>query len=205
MGDAQIPGKALGETEMVGSQGTAFAYRRSDLLITCEHVLRCDMEAGGKADFDTAAGAVLTVKSMATGFESAATLVGRDLDRDLAVLRIDSSAAGMRHFVRSNAPAGNGMTAHLLGFPNWSAGRPITLQPTTILSVFPKKGLAKFEVSGLIRKGNSGGPVASDAFELLGVAQEGATQSTGNNECLCVSELDRWLDTLDLVSPFDAT
>ena len=205
MGDAQIPGEALGETEMVGSQGTAFAYRRSDLLITCEHVLRCDMEAGGKADFDTAAGAVLTVKSMATGFESAATLVGRDLDRDLAVLRIDSSAAGMRHFVRSNAPAGNGMSAHLLGFPNWSAGRPITLQPTTILSVFPKKGLAKFEVSGLIRKGNSGGPVASDAFELLGVAQEGATQSTGNNECLCVSELDRWLDTLDLVSPFDAT
>ena len=204
MGDAQIPEKALDNTEMVGSQGTAFAYRRSDLLITCEHVLRCDLDAGGRADFNTATGAVLKVKNVATKFESTATLVGRDLDRDLAVLRIDSPAAGMRHFVRSNTHAGNDMSAHLLGFPNWSPGRPITLQPTTILSVFPRKGLAKFEVSDLIRKGNSGGPVVSDAFELLGVAQEGATQSTGNNECLRASELDSWLDSLDLVSPFDA-
>jgi S1-C subfamily serine protease len=203
MGDAQIPGKAPGETEVVCSQGTAFAYRRSDLLITCEHVLRCDLEAGGEANFGTVAGATLNVTNMATGFTSAATLIERDLDRDLAVLRIDSPAARMRHFVRSNALAGNDMSARLLGFPNWSPGRKITTQQTTISSTFPKKGLAKFEVSDVIRKGNSGGPVASDAFELLGVAQEGATQSIGNNECLCVSELDRWLDTLDLVSPFD--
>ena len=203
MGDAQIPGQALGKTEMVCSQGTAFAYRRNDLLITCEHVLRCDLEAGGNADFNTATGAVLTVKSIATGFESTATLVERDVDRDLAVLRIDSSVAGMRHFVRSYAPAGNEMTAHLLGFPNWSPGRPVTLQQTTISSVFPRKGLAKFEVSNMIRKGNSGGPVVSGAFELLGVAQEGATQANGNNECLCTSELDSWLETLDLVSPFE--
>lgn len=203
MGDAQAPGKPLGVTEAVGSQGTAFAYRRSDLLITCEHVLRGVLQNGDMADFSASAGAVLNVKCIATGFESTATLVGRDIDWDLAVLRIDSSTAGLRHFVKSDMPAGDGMAVHLIGFPNWSQGRPVTFQLTTILSVFPKKGLVKFEVSNLIRKGNSGGPVTSGAFELLGVAQEGATQSTGNNECLCTSELDRWLDTLDLVSPFD--
>lgn len=54
MGDAQIPKRPEGETEAAGSQGTAFAYRRSDMLITCEHVLRCDLEAGGMGDISSA-------------------------------------------------------------------------------------------------------------------------------------------------------
>lgn len=202
MGDAQIPGAAPGTTEMVGAQGTAFAYRQNDLLITCEHVLRCVLEAGGMADFSTTAAAILTVKNIATGFESTATLVAKDVDRDLAILRIDEATVGMRHFVRGNAVASNGLSAHLIGFPNWTAGRPATVQSTKILSVFPKKALAKFELTDLIRKGNSGGPIASDGFNLLGVAQEGATQASGNNERLCVSELDTWLDTLGHTSPF---
>lgn len=174
MGDAQITGKPEGVTEPVGSQGTAFAYRRSDMLITCEHVLRCALEAGGMGDVSTAKDAVLTVTNIATGISSTATIVTRDMDRDLAVLKMDSPGVGMRHFIRSPVPASEGMPAHLIGFPNWSAGRPPIVEPTTVTSVFPKKSLTKFEVSSLIRKGNSGGPIASAKFELLGVAQEGA-------------------------------
>ncbi len=56
----------------------------------------------------------------------------------------------------------------------------------------------------MIRKGNSGGPIVSAKFELLGVAQEGATQATGNNEGLSVDELDKWLEGVDLTEAFMA-
>lgn len=204
MGDVQIPGRPAGETEVAGSQGTAFAYRRSDMLITCEHVLRCVLDGGGTGDFSTATGATLTVRNIATGFESTATVVGRDMDRDLAVLRVDTPPLGMRHFIRSPLAVSAGIPAHLIGFPNWTPGRSATIEPTAVTAVFPKKGLTKFEVSSLIRKGNSGGPIASAGFELLGVAQEGATQETGNNEGLAAGELDSWLDGVNLAAVFGA-
>lgn len=204
LGDAQISGRPEGETEAVGSQGTAFAYRRSDMLITCEHVLRCDLAAGGMGDVSTAKNAVLTLLNIATGIESTATIVARDMDRDLAVLRMDSRCAGMRHFIRSSVPASEGLSAHLIGFPNWTAGRPPSVEPTTITTVFPRKGLTRFEVNSMIRKGNSGGPIASAKFELLGIAQEGATQETGNNEGLSVAEIDKWLEGIDLAAAFKA-
>jgi RNA-directed DNA polymerase len=202
MGDAQVPGKPEGVTEPVGSQGTAFAYRRGDLLITCEHVLRCELDAGGMVDFSTAAGAMLNVTNMATGFQSGATLVARDQHIDVAVLKLDTNPLGMRHFIANPTEAVAGMAAHLIGFPNWSAGKPLTVEPSTVTNAFPRKGLRKFEVSSLIRKGNSGGPIASASFALLGVAQEGATQANGNNEALTAGELDAWLDTLDLGMSF---
>lgn len=204
MGDAQIPGKPEGLTEPVGSQGTAFAYMRSDMLITCEHVLRCNLKDGGMGDASTANGVVLTLQNIATGVNSTATIVKRDIDRDLAVLRMDSPGVGVRHFIPSPVPASEGMTAYLIGFPNWTAGRPPVVEKTTITTVFPRRGLARFEVSSLIRKGNSGGPIVSDKFELLGIAQEGATQETGNNEVLSFSELDNWLKSVDLTVAFTA-
>lgn len=204
MGDAQVAGKPVGETEVVGSLGTAFAYWRSDMLITCEHVLRCERQDGGMSDVSTTKGAVLMVKNIATGIESAATIVERDVNRDLAVLRIDSPGVGMRHFVKSAVPLSEGIPAYLIGFPNWSPGRPHNTQSSTVTSVFPKKGLTKFEVSSLIRKGNSGGPIACLEFGLLGVAQEGATQAVGNNEGISVGELDKWLQSLDLTEAFSA-
>lgn len=204
MGDAQIPGRSPGETEVAGSQGTAFAYRRNDMLITCEHVLRSELEAGGMADVSLIPGVEFTATNVASGFESKVTVVARDQDRDVAVLRIDTPKPGLRHFVRGSAPAAVGMAARLIGFPNWSAGRPANVESTTVTNVYPKKGLAKFEVGNLIRKGNSGGPITSEAFELLGVAQEGAKQDAGNNEALSVNELDSWLANVDLAAAFGA-
>jgi RNA-directed DNA polymerase len=204
MGDAQIAGRPVGETEAVGAQGTAFAYRRSDMLITCEHVLRCPLENGGMGDVSTAMNAVLMVKNIATGIESKASVVARDINRDLAVLKIDTAGVGMRHFIANTELPSNGMPAHLIGFPNWSAGRNSSEVDTTIITVFAKSGLTKFEIKSMIRKGFSGGPITSGNYGLIGVAQEGATQAEGNNAGLSVEELNKWLEGINLTTSFNA-
>jgi RNA-directed DNA polymerase len=195
--DVQVPGKSAGETEPVVVQGTAFAYRRNDLLITCEHVLRGELGAA-KFDFDDVKADVLVAQNIATGTESPVTILHSDTARDLAVLSLDNPARNMRHFVRGTDLAVATDQVWLLGFPNWTPKRPQSIEHTTISSVFTKGGLKRFEISNMIRKGNSGGPVTTKAFGLLGVAQEGAKQDEGNNACLCVSELDSWLDSLKL-------
>lgn len=202
-GDVQLPSNALGETDFVYVQGTAFAYRRSDMLVTCEHVFRCEQEGGKQVDFSEVAGAVLTVTNRFTGDALTATLLHRDIHRDLAVLKLENPRPNMRHFVCSSAVCIPTQPAWLLGFPNWSPGRPPSLVPTSVTSVFPKGSLKRFEVSAMIRKGNSGGPITTTTFDLLGVAQEGATQAEGNNQCLCVSEIDAWLDSLVLTKIFE--
>jgi hypothetical protein len=48
----------------------------------------------------------------------------------------------------------------------------------------------------MIRQGNSGAPFVDELFRVAGVAQEGATQESGNDECLRVEELDKWISTI---------
>jgi hypothetical protein len=81
----------------------------------------------------------------------------------------------------------------LIGFPNWSHGRRVNVEPAVVTNRFPRSALQRFEINSLIRKGNSGGPMVDDLFRVAGVAQQGATQANGNNECLCVAELDAWI------------
>jgi RNA-directed DNA polymerase len=188
-GDAQIPGKQAGETEMVGGQGTAFAYKYCDMLITCEHVFRCELGSGMVA-WEDVNGAALKITNVKTGVELTATLLHKDMDRDLAVLRLHHSAPNMRHFTRAPDSAIATHQALLLGFPNWTKGKGENIAHTTVATVFPKGALQRFEINTMIRKGNSGGPVTTNDLGLWGVAQEGASQSDGNNQCLCVSELD---------------
>lgn len=203
-GDAQVAGKPDGESEMVGGQGTAFAYKYCDMLITCEHVFRCEL-GDGMIDYSDVPSAVLKVINVATGTESHATLLFKDINRDLAVLKLDTPTPNMRHFVRAPTTAIATHPACLLGFPNWSPGKRENVDQTTVATVFPKGALQRFEINSMIRKGNSGGPVTASSFGLWGVAQEGATQAKGNNQCLCVSELDAWLDHVGVVGVFEPT
>ena len=90
---------------------------------------------------------------------------------------------------------------HLLGFPNWTPGKTIHNDENCLVSInFPRGGLGRVEIDTLIRQGNSGGPLVDAKYRLAGIAQQGATQAHGNNECLCVSEIVKWLADLDLVS-----
>lgn len=39
--------------------------------------------------------------------------------------------------------------------------------------------------------------MVDELFRVAGVAQQGATQANGNNECLCVAELDKWIEAYE--------
>jgi RNA-directed DNA polymerase len=78
-------------------------------------------------------------------------------------------------------------------FPNWNNGRRANIEHAVVTARFPRTGLQRFEINQLIRKGNSGGPFVDELFRVAGIAQQGAQQDAGNNECLCVAELDAWI------------
>lgn len=196
MGDYQVAGA---ESEACASQGTAFAYLSANQLITCEHVLRCELEVNGRmlmADFqsDDMRNGVITVHSPTLGFEVPVRVVRRDRDRDLAVLEfVELPPAGIRHFAGRDSLIKRNEHGILVGYPNWNHGRVANQAAANVLNRFPRRGLQRIEISANIRKGNSGGPYVDELFRVAGVAQEGATQADGNDECLCVDELDKWL------------
>ncbi len=196
MGDALLPGGL--STEPVGAQGTAFGYRRNDLLVTCDHIFRFEL-MNEHRDFTAVAEAQITVSMPSSARTWDARLIHRDVDRDLAVLQITGDLTGLRHFSGVEAPATRHQPAWLIGFPNWTRGRDVDVQRTSVTNAFTRGGLRRLDTSALIRQGNSGGPLVDESFRVIGVAEQGATQETGNNECLCTTELDAWLATLGAV------
>ena len=84
----------------------------------------------------------------------------------------------------------------LVGFPNWTVGRRVNLLPVSVVIRFFRTLSHRIEISGGIRKGYSGGPLIDSSFRVIGIAQQGATQADGNDECLCITEVDKWLSEL---------
>lgn len=197
-GDAPVPNSS--EATFVGAQGTAFAYKRADLLITCSHVFTMDAEHNGKeltVEFEDVAGAMeVTIRSPSDRREWKAELLYRDNDRDLALVKLLGDTVGLRYFTGAPSPAAQHQPCSLIGYPNWSRGRPVDSQKSIITNTFPRSALPRLDIDTIIRKGNSGGPLVDEKFRVLGVAQQGALQHAGNNECLCVTELNKWLSGL---------
>ncbi|HDR9217350.1 TPA: trypsin-like peptidase domain-containing protein [Burkholderia vietnamiensis] len=197
---------APGEETMVGGQGTAFAYKRHNRLITCDHVFRADGEyrrgQGAQVvnipfttdlDAPEVQGAAVTAIDPVSGQRWPLRVVHRHAHRDLAILEFDGAPPEHRHFSAMDAPITRHSPGHLIGFPNWNNGRRANIETAVVTARFPRTGLQRFEINQLIRKGNSGGPVVDELFRVAGVAQQGAQQDAGNNECLCVVELDAWI------------
>lgn len=194
--DYSAPGKAT--SEAVCGQGTTFAYAEAGQLITCDHVLTWTGEIDGTplvVDCEDSGIKNLTLEAHnpTTGATWPLTIVRRDPGRDLAVLKITTESLPHRHFVGLESPIHRNEKGILIGYPNWSKGRRANHVNTEVLSRYPRSALNRFEISTLIRQGNSGGPFVGMQYSLAGIAQQGATQSSGNNECLCVTELDAWL------------
>lgn len=195
-GDYQPIGSAA-PLDMVSSQGTAFAYKDVG-LITCDHVLSYSGMIDGKSfTTDVQSGDVInktfTVRHPATGESWKVKVVHRDAARDLAILEFDDEIPSYRYFSCMAAPTNQNMRGLLIGFPNWSPGRPANQSKADVLSYYPRSGLKRFEISTNIRQGNSGGPFVDEFFRVAGIAQQGARQDGGNDECLCVTELDAWV------------
>lgn len=193
--------------EMVGSQGTAFAFGEYGLL-TCDHVLRYDKplqpvelekqwtDDGEDTYFDYLPDAVIKVIHTPTGKSWPVKVAYRSEERDIALLQFESDApVAIKRFTPLPSPINLHSKVKLLGFPNWILARKhFNLEDCTVTNVFTRSIFQRVEVSALIRSGNSGGPVTDELFRVVGMAQQGATQNAGNNECLCISEIQLWLD-----------
>lgn len=187
--------------EMVGGQGTAFAYKKMG-LITCDHVLRFSGEVNGKhveTDFASSevAGATLEISNPATGKKWPAKVVFRDAHRDLAIIHFDLAVPpAHHHFIEMGDPIQVNTKGVLIGFPNHSPGKRANFLEEKVLSRYARSGLDRFDITGAgsIRQGNSGGPLVDEDYRVAGVAQQGAKQDSGNDECLCVTGLNEWLE-----------
>lgn len=55
----------------------------------------------------------------------------------------------------------------MLGFPNYRESKKVSLTKTTLLTEeYAKSGVQYIEVRDIIRKGNSGGPVFNNNWEV---------------------------------------
>lgn len=195
-GDFQPAGTI--KSEVISSQGTAFAYRANDHLITCDHVLRWTGTVNGLmtgADYSSpdVHGVSLTVHNPTLGKTWDVRVVHRDAARDLAILEFVEESPVRRHFSGADAAIKRNDRGVLVGFPNWSPGRGANQVPALVVSRYARSALQRFEISQMIRQGNSGGPFIDELFRVVGVAQQGARQDGGNDECLCSMELDSWI------------
>lgn len=200
------PGAA--EVECILGQGTAFAYAGARQLITCDHVLVWTKEINGKqftVDCEHPGLKNLTLEAYnpTTNARWPLTIARRDAARDLAVLTINGGHPTHRHFVGLEAPLHRNEKGVLIEYPNWSNGRYAYQTAAVVQGRYPRSGLKRFEISTLIRQGSSGAPFVGTQFNLAGVAQQGATQSSGNDECLCVTELDTWLASIPSAASSD--
>lgn len=196
-GDYTAPGSST--THMVGGQGTAFPYGTPQRLITCDHVLIHDLQIGGQTvavDLQSphVSNLMLDAFNPKTGARLPLKIVQRAAAPvDLAQLEITGGLTGGRYFAGLDAPINRGEAGFLLGFPNWSPGKLSNQARAVVHSRYPRSALQRFEVSVNIRQGNSGGPFVDEAFRVAGVAQQGSSQTEGNDECICVAELDKWV------------
>lgn len=199
MGDYKVPGGS-GKTEMVGGQGTAFAYKDVG-LITCDHVLRfygVVKDSQVETDFESSelVGATLEVSNPAAGKKWPAKVAHRDAHRDLAIIMFDLPVPPKHHyFVEMDEPIKTNANGLLVGFPNHSPGKRANFLEEKVLNRYARTGLKRFDITGAgsIRQGNSGGPFVDEFYRVAGVAQQGAKQDCGNDECLCFTSLNDWL------------
>jgi hypothetical protein len=192
-----------GSLELVASQGSAFAYKDVG-LVTCDHVLGFSGDIEGKyveTDFQSAdiVEGELTISNPAAGTAGKSwkgKVVYRDKDHDIAIIEFDLPARPKHHyFIGMDAPIQINESGVLAGFPNHSPGKQPDFLNEKVLNRYVRFGLDRFDITGAgsIRKGNSGGPFIDESYRVAGVAQQGAKQDDGNDQCLCVMALDKLL------------
>jgi serine protease Do len=159
------------QTQQAGALGTGFLISADGYVVTNNHVVT--MNNQGVADS-------ITVK-LSNGKEYAARLVGRDLQSDIAVLKID--APGALPYVEfgdsDKARAGDWVVA--IGNPFGLGG---TVTAGIISSVDRNTGTGAYDhyiqTDASINSGNSGGPMFDMAGRVIGINNWIVAPSGGN-------------------------
>jgi RNA-directed DNA polymerase len=181
--------------EFCAAEGTAFAFCSARQLITCEHLFRFQTDSGHQVDFNSVhmQEKEIKVHNPFLNTTYTAQLIKLDLDRDVAVLEIIGDTPNIPHFVPKETIMKRNEPGILIGYPNWHPGKPLDQASTQVANLYMRGALNRIEIRELIRKGNSGGPFVDELYRVAGIAQSGATQTQGNNECLTIKELEKWL------------
>jgi RNA-directed DNA polymerase len=172
-------------------EGTAFRFV-DNIWVTCAHCI-------GSIATKTIYGGI----KLSSGDWSSADLdvrvVSVDWDRDLAILRPKPLQAIPRHlpyFVSAKALPAQDDRVGVMGFPSPRPGQPPIFMRARILRCRSKKGISRIEIDKQVLKGNSGGPLFNEDYQVLGVVVEGAavivkedTYDHGENACISISEL----------------
>lgn len=179
-------------------QGTAFAFRELNLLLTCNHVFEGKANVGTMevpTDFDAPEMVNKTLQLVRPGTKSAwpARILYRNKLFDFAILEFEGPIPPHRYFSAMDMAIKPRADGILIGFPaykNWNL--PDFNEQKVLNRTLPHPGMISFTISGAgsIRPGNSGGPFTDDRFRVAGMAQRGAYMGTGHDECLCFEMLD---------------
>jgi S1-C subfamily serine protease len=189
--------------DIVSGQGTAFVYKKLNLLVTCEHVLWAEVKINSfKADVSYDDPDVKNVSfnlvQPKTRQSWPAKVLFRDRQLDIALIAFDVEEPPPHRFFRStDSPIQTGSNGYLIGYPNYQPGKlPNILRDQVLNRTMPNKGMDSFTVAnaGSIRPGNSGGPFTDESFHVAGVAQRGAFHGTGDDECLCYTIVDKIIE-----------
>lgn len=153
-------------------------------IVTCDHSLRDD------AGNDFAPLGRFFLQDVYETDLAELSVTWRDKDADVAVLCLKNPTALSHLWLpASPIPAEVGDSIDLVGFPAFTAAKPMTVTPARVLQKYAAWAMQHLDIDALIRKGNSGGPVIDKDLRVVGMAKEGATQAKGNNAVLAVSEI----------------
>jgi hypothetical protein len=105
-----------------------------------------------------------------------------DRDLDLSILRAPPLPP-YQFKIGNGSEILVGARVRILGFPNWSQGRPMSITDAIVQGEHPNRSGARWlSIDKTIFTGNSGGPVLNAANEVVGVATRGNYDRTSSNE-----------------------
>lgn len=165
-----IPNTQQGDLVPIG-QGSGFVIDKEGHIVTNAHVVH------GSDQFDV---------TFSDGTTRSATVVGEDLNSDLAVVKVDSLPAGVNPL-----PLGN-MESLAVGQSVVAIGNPFGLEGTltrgiisalgrTIPALTPFSIPQSIQTDAAINPGNSGGPLLDLQGEVIGVNAQIETGGTTNS------------------------
>jgi len=142
--------------------GTGFAINQDGYIVTCNHVI------------DGAT--IIKIKGVNGSFTKAfsAKVVSRDVNNDLAILKIDDAnfkTCGTVPYIIKSSQSEVGSSIYILGYPlTATMGDEIKLTDGIISAKSGYKGdITSYQVSAAAQPGNSGGPLFDKNGNLIGV------------------------------------
>ncbi len=121
-------------------------------------------------------------------------IVWSNQQADVAVLRCEKTKEVPHFNLQGNISETKTKDILLVGYPFHNPGKSLSIAEGKIRSRYRNYTLHHYDITPLIRQGNSGGPVLDRDFRVIGVAKDGELQNGGNNGVLKLEEVYRLND-----------